>query len=275
MIECSNDQEETNIHPRCEIYIEEKAKIEFWCIKDLMSPSVSSSSTEEKWRILPKIFDYDSKKADFVMAMGTAAFYNDTSYNGCVVMGSKTFLYNPYTKENPNTDKRGSNWDIEHSMCEKLYESIESKKFFNVFFRSFNNKELRPRIETRFLATPLNPAQDRIFLFAYNYIALGVVNITNYDNYSWADHKAVEAIEEKEKILDPIGSMETTHGIIRLKKPDNTPFIFISGIADRLGHFNMEVTPRLYAQNFIAAHNAGVTVMWILPEVIDFLKEIE
>jgi hypothetical protein len=61
-----------------------------------------------------------------------------------------------------------------------------------------------------------------------------------------------------------VGSVETTHGLIRLVVP-SPQFLFVSGIANRLGYFNMEAAPRNYALDFVVAHNAGVTLAWMLP----------
>ena len=61
--------------------------------------------------------------------------------------------------------------------------------------------------------------------------------------------------------------METTHGLIRLTWR-RTPFLFVSGITDRVPLFNEEVAPRKYSQNFVAAHNAGVVIAAILPELV-------
>lgn len=61
--------------------------------------------------------------------------------------------------------------------------------------------------------------------------------------------------------------METTHSVIRLCVP-SPRFLFVSGITNRLGYFNVEVSPRSYAQNFAASHNAGITVAWLLSKTM-------
>jgi hypothetical protein len=92
-----------------------------------------------------------------------------------------------------------------------------------------------------------------------------VVNVTNYDDYAWADREAVEAMRRVDS-RNPVGSVETTHGLIRLQS--SAPSLFISAITDREGRFNAEVGSRAYAQNFACAHNAGVTLAWLLPLLI-------
>jgi hypothetical protein len=94
---------------------------------------------------------------------------------------------------------------------------------------------------------------------------LGVVNITNYDDYVWADARAVEAFKVAASAAQ-IGSIETTHGVIRSVSP--APFLFVSGITDTEGLFDYQVTPRVYAQNFVAAHNAGLALSWLLPTLV-------
>jgi hypothetical protein len=51
----------------------------------------------------------------------------------------------------------------------------------------------------------------------------------------------------------------------------DAPFLFVSAVTDRVGHFNAEVTSRVYAQNFACAHNAGVATAWLLPRIVRFL----
>ncbi|HYS80748.1 MAG TPA: hypothetical protein VEM76_08565, partial [Anaeromyxobacteraceae bacterium] len=67
--------------------------------------------------------------------------------------------------------------------------------------------------------------------------------------------------------LTEVGSIETTHGLIRLQFRDK-PFLFVSGITDSLGAFDHEVGTRPYAQNFVPAHNAGVVVAYLVPELL-------
>lgn len=45
------------------------------------------------------------------------------------------------------------------------------------------------------------------------------------------------------------------------------PFIFISAITDREGHFDEEVTPNAQAQNYTSAYNGGIVAAWLLPKL--------
>jgi hypothetical protein len=229
-----------------------------------MNPKSNKSSTNEKIKILPGLFNWDGRAApDFVAAFGTAGFISQTSYNGCVVVGANSFIHNAYGKGKPNPD---SPWDdsgikrpIEPTLSDKskLFDPREIDAF------------VRFQAEARFLTPPLNPARNLMLIAAHNYTALGVVNVTVYDNYIWADRDAVNAFQAAD-LKKPIGSVETTHSVIRVQS--NAPFIFISGIVDREDSFNMEVMPRAYAQNFVGAHNAGVVAAWLLPRIVNSLK---
>ena len=103
----------------------------------------------------------------------------------------------------------------------------------------------------------------------HSFISLGTVNVTNYEDYAWTDGDTLAAFRQKVGSRKQVGSMETTHGLIRLAS--ESPFLYVSGITDTVGRFDLEVTPRVYAQNFVAAHNAGLAVAWMLPQVVPLL----
>jgi hypothetical protein len=115
---------------------------------------------------------------------------------------------------------------------------------------------------------PMWPAAERTLIAAANYTAVGVVNVTNYDDYAWADAAALNAFRAADA-RSPVGSVETTHGLIRLQS--EAPFLYLSAITDREGRFNIEVGARTYAQNFACAHNAGVALAWLLPSLAKFV----
>ncbi len=241
--------------------VEVEAQVEVWCVQDLMDQhrEVSSSSTAEKIRVLPRIFQ--GEKADMVVAFGTAGFPEQTSYNGCVVVGAHAFLHNPF-RNNPNPK---SPWD--DSLVTRPIRPTIHPDFFNPV-KNYLTDSLRYETESRFIVPPIAPARERIVISAFNYTAVGVVNVTNYDDYAWADHEALAAFEDAET-KNLVGSIETTHSVIRIQS--EAPFVFVSGITDRLGAFNMEVASRAYSQNFACAHNAGVLTAWLIPRIFDFL----
>lgn len=91
------------------------------------------------------------------------------------------------------------------------------------------------------------------------------------DDYIWTDD-LTRARFEREFRQREIGSMESTHGLIHAAWPD-AGFLYVSGLTDRVPLFNQEVTPRVYAQNFACAHNAGVAVAFLLPALFDLHRQ--
>jgi hypothetical protein len=238
---------------------ERRSLIEIWCIQDLMNPFLSFSNTAEKARVLPTIFGY-GKEPDFVIAFGTAGFPDaERSYNGEVVSGSRVFIHNPYQDE-PNP---ASNWH-DPSKMDRIIESAAGAKFL-----------VQLGISSRFLDTvaaemipaPNVPAMTLELLERPEYTAVSEVNIVDPNDYGKFDAQSVSLARAAGG--DPVGSVETTHGVIRVQS--EAPFIFLSGITDRLGHFNDDVTiKRPYKQNFVAAHNAGIVGAWLIPEICAF-----
>lgn len=88
-----------------------------------------------------------------------------------------------------------------------------------------------------------------------------------FELFAWADPRAVSSFK-RHSDGSPVGSLETTHAVIRLAS--DAPFLFVSGIANRVGRFNEETAIRSYAQNFVAAHNAGIVVAWMVPQLLRF-----
>jgi hypothetical protein len=255
--------------------VEAVTEVEVWCLQDWMAPPpVSSSSSFEKIRVLPQMFNWtmdDGAKApppDFVVAFGTAGFPTiESSYNGCVVIGANTYIFNPL-RDSPNP---ASPWD--DSKVKRPILPTFSKTFFTN--TSILDDALRAQVEARMIAPPMKPAEHEILIAAYNYTAVGAVNITNYDDYAWADPKAIEEFKAADP-KNPVGSIETTHALIRIQS--DAQFMFVSGITDRegaLSAFNMEVSTRVYSQNFAAAHNAGVVTAWLMPRIAHFVATSE
>jgi hypothetical protein len=227
--------------------------LEFWCIQDLMDAAVSSSSSAEKARVLPYVASA-GPAPDLVIAFGTAASPWTDSCNGCVVLGANLFVHDPFAASpNPRSDWTDSRFD-------QLVAAPPPPALSAVA------GDLRPAIESRLLRVPLNPAREAVVISGASYVGLSSVNVTNYADYSWVDPQGLAAIRNAE-IKQPVGSVETTHGVIRLVVPSRD-FFFISGITDRSGFFDMEVAPRDYAQNFVAAHNAGIAAAWMMPLLI-------
>ena len=95
-------------------------------------------------------------------------------------------------------------------------------------------------------------------------------------DYDTSDQKELEAIQAQGLKLK-LGSVETTHGVIRLQS--DAPFVFISGITDRINHFREDVNgvdlkgrTKTEAQNFTASFNIGVCLSWLILKLLVFIK---
>lgn len=225
---------------------------ELWCIQDLMDPAVSSSSSQEKARVLPLALAAGPVPS-LVIALGTAAHTGDYSYNGCVVAGCQVFVHNPYAKK-PNS---ASNW-----VDPRFEQLVASPIPVGI---SWLDQDLRPAVEVHMLKPPLNPANVPTLIVSADFVALGSVNVTDYSQYVWVDPEAQEQLLAA-GVRQAVGSVETTHGLIRLIC--GSPFMFLSGIANRSGAIAAEVAPRDYAQNFVAAHNAAMALTWLLGRLL-------
>src|SRR6266853_169097 len=237
------------------IFTLSNSSVEVWCISDLLGHlpdrPEDQSSSERKIEQLPNIFV--GQKPNLVVAIGTAAFPSDTSENGNVIIGTEIFMHNGDPK-NP-----ASHWDSDS--FDKVIPSGLGEPTFTAI------TSIEPAALVRFLTPPLNAAAKAELLAGYDYVALGTVNVTDPKKYAQADQATFDAYKAND---DPAlaKSLETTHGLVRVQS--EAPFIFVSGIANRVGHFNDEVNPRQYAQNTTVAHNAGVVLAWMIPKINDF-----
>jgi hypothetical protein len=231
-----------------------EATVEVWCLEELMNPAENPSSAAEKARVLPAAFA-SGAAPDLVIAFGTAGSREELRINGCVVVGRRVFIHDPYASQ---TDRR------EMWTPPRVDTVIESGLPASVF--QDISPESQHSAEARFLSPPVAPAKPLLLLAGNGFISIGHVNCTNYDDYAWAPYCAVESFNNNASRLGEIGSIESTHGLIRLAS--DAPFLYVSGIAARVRSFNIQVTPRVYAQNTVAAHNAAVALAWLLPGVI-------
>jgi hypothetical protein len=229
------------------------ASVELWCLEELMNAAESSSSSLEKARVLSGALSY-GPTPDLVIAFGTAGSREGVSANGSVVVGRRVFIHDPRA----GAPDRTGMWTPPQP--DQLVESTLPARVLAQL-----DEQSRYAAETRFLDCPVAPADPPTVLVGNGFASLGVVNITNYDDYVWADSQAVDAFNAA-GLAAQIGSIETTHGVIR--SASQAPFLFVSGITDTEGLFDYQVTPRVYAQNTAAAHNAGVAISWLLPSLV-------
>ncbi|HVP42545.1 MAG TPA: hypothetical protein VMS96_03895 [Terriglobales bacterium] len=243
--------ENKNPSPRA-VFTYRTFKAEVWCISDLLEhldPALQSSS-EQKAKYLPRIFSYGASP-DLVFAVGTAEFPEAAvSENGNVVIGSKVFMVDGH----PEGSNPLSKW------TDGPFEQVIDSSLPRAFFSQLVAFDV-PAAANRFLAVPLAPASAAWVVADYINVALGAVNVTDYSEYGIIDPLTAKIFWSKPRD-GKAGSIETTHGIIRVQC--ESPFLFVSGIVDRFGYFDQDVNPRSHAQNTAAAHNAGVVVSWLL-----------
>ncbi|MBD0372730.1 MAG: hypothetical protein ICV60_17935 [Pyrinomonadaceae bacterium] len=234
------------------VFLLTQCSVAVWCISDLLEhledKTKFQSSSQRKAEQMPKIF---AAAPEMVIAVGTAGFPSEESLNGCVTVGSQIFMHNFH----PNGQNPDSDWS--DAKFDQVLPSALSEAAFNAM------TALDAAVTSRFVQPPNLPAKP-VVQSSYKGVALGTVNVTDYAEYQKADEATVKAFEQSGS-SDAAMSVETTHGVIRSQS--EAPFIFISAITDRVGHFDTEVGPNEYAQNFAAAHNAGVVLAAMLPKI--------
>ncbi|MDE5422485.1 hypothetical protein L3073_09735 [Ancylomarina sp. DW003] len=242
--------------------------IEVWCISDLMNgcaPDLQSSS-EEKMKYLPIIYNYDKEKEiELVIAVGTASSgpaitadsqFKTDNINGSVVVGSKVFMHNG-GDEDSKSKYQCDCWD--EILISSKTDFIDELK--NIDFNVYNQLMLCP---------PTNPAPNgqKVYIDK-DFIALGDVNVTDYAKYAEKDKQTGAAFTVSYPTNQNAVSLETTHCLIYKAAKDhlngqNPPFMFVSGEVDRFTQFAIDVDPKAYAQNVSGAHNAGVVIAKII-----------
>jgi hypothetical protein len=230
---------------------------EIWCISDLLEhlPDVPKfqSSSEVKMKYLQRIIAAAKEAPALVVAFGTAGYPDNTTQNGSVVVGTNVFMFNAH----PNGENPDSNW------MTGPFETVIGSTIDPALFNALTVVETSPvpTVLGRFIVEPLNPAPSNMLLARHDYVAVGAVNVTDYSEYAKTDEASLKAFVTRNNV-SLARSLETTHGLIR--QQSDAPFVFVSGITDRVGHFSEEVAPRTYAQNIVAAHNGGIVVAWML-----------
>jgi hypothetical protein len=229
--------------------------VEVWCIEDLLPAGLDPRSSAAKARVLPALLRGNS--IALVVSLGTAASVTLESQNGSVVIGTNAFMHDPHVEHST------SHWNPPH-LDALVTSAIDAASFRNVI----GSEAELTAVDQFFLPAPLAPALRARVFADRAFVALADINVTRSDDYALADPTVVRAYRRSGENA-PIGSLETTHAVIRACT--NAPFFFISGITNRVGAFDAEVAPRFDAQNFVASYNAGVTVAALAQRILYYL----
>jgi hypothetical protein len=174
-------------------------EIKVWCVQDFMSkaPGISSSSSEEKYKVLPPLIA--AENSELVIAMGTAGYNGGQSYAGCIIVGSRFFVHdgNP---DNP----------LSHMVSDQFEKMLPANANPSLFQNIFNPK-FKLKVEPKMLKPPVNPAAHITCLGSPYYTAIGSVNVTDYGQYAWVDAEALQKFRDVELSL-PVGSMKLRMG---------------------------------------------------------------
>ena len=235
------------------------AVVEVWCLEELMNPAENLLSAAENARVLPAAVAWGTPP-DLVIAFGTAGSRPGVQINGCVVVGRRVYIHDAYKAEVDRT-----------KMWTPPKEDRVIESDFPVSVLQGISSESKHSAEARFIPPPIAPANPLLLMVGNGFISIGHVNCTNYDDYAWSPQCAIESFNDNASGSGEIGSVESTHGLIRLIS--EAPFLYVSGIVDPVGLFNIQVTPRVYAQNTVASHNAAIAIAWLLPDLIAALPE--
>ena len=199
--------------------------VEVWCIEDLLPPGAGVRSSAAIARVLPAVVGGNSMA--LVVAVGTAASVTVKPQNGSVVIGSNTFMHDPHVANS------SSHWNPPHPDV-LVPSAIDTATFRNIVGSEADLTAIDPYL----LPAPLAPAlRARVFADP-TFVALADINVTRSEDDALADPAVVRAYRRLGSRA-PIGSLDTTHAVIRACT--SAPFFFISGITNRIGAFDAEV----------------------------------
>ncbi|MHB9130488.1 MAG: hypothetical protein ACYDBB_05265 [Armatimonadota bacterium] len=231
-----------------------KITIEVWCIEDYFpNGAPNTSDTKQKEGFLAQIIKWSQTPIDLVIAFGTAASRDGLACNGSVVIGRRIFINTPVPP--PGHSALQSDWSPSNQgfTAGTVIDSnlpVEQFAAFNTAFSAGN----RASAELGFLSAPVEPASPPMVMMSNDFISLGTVNIVDGGDYVWADAQTVNTYNEMASIdkalIGQIGSIETTHGVIRCLC-NNAPFIYVSGIVNIFQMFSYKALRRDYTQNFV------------------------
>jgi hypothetical protein len=248
-------QRTSGIRGRRGIFESANGTVEIWCIEDLLPTGSDPRSSAAKARVLPAIVGGNT--IALVGAFGTAASVTPETQNGNVIIGTNTFLHDPHLAEG------NSHWKPPKPDA-LVTSTLDAATFRNVIGSTGDRTVIQPLL----LTAPLAGAQRPVVIADRAFVALSDVNVTHVADYARAGPAALQAYH-RSGVTAPIGSLDTTHALIRAYT--SAPFFFVSGITNRVGAFEDEVTPRFDSQTFVASYNAGVAVAAMALRILYFL----
>ena len=247
----------------------EKHTISEYCINNFFDDEKTSSNSEKKHELLMDLFSKlgTDNLPDYIISVSTSEStkyledvslgnikMEEKSVNGCVFMGNKFYAKDCRDLDDP---PRQSNLGV--------IPYLESKKIFIGFNECVTTNQ--SKLTEGMVKLPNKPAKKLECIADPNNTSLGVVNITNYKRYPFADEATSDAfdkynMDEKSGRLKPVG-IETTHAVVRMAAnlQHNIPVLFVSPIVDRYLCFKKDVDDDNWGeQNHKGSYNAGVVV---------------
>lgn len=248
--------------PRAKFYLSDQegryVEAAVWCIEDLMSAQANSSSSEEKYRVLPPLIkEYNP---DLVISVSTANYpipesNPGCSTNGCVFIGGTFFLHDGHPG-NPESN-------LQSEYVGKLLRPNVNPAVFGLV-----RPETFATTQQKFVTPPNAPATGGfVCKAAPNYSAVSSINVTDYTEYTRVDEEALRHFEQVAPPEYQLQSIETTHGVVKIST--DKPILFVSPVTDRLGHFDDDVTD---TQNYVCAFNGGLALGQLLCELTKYVK---
>lgn len=268
--------------------------IEYYCLERDMAwkPGESSSNSELKYRYLLD-FLKGKETPDFILSVSTCESTYEgqggatkdgdpsRSANGCVYVGGRFFLADCRAINKGVPPEKMSNLDIGDSTTEDTtYYPLQNRA--ENLLADLNEEPLVRQINCLLNTTPIvpqSPAGQLRYSAGVDKCCLGVVNITNYEQYPIADGFAYGLFYKeaaKAKGFDfgiPVG-IETTHGVVRMAAGNvysaDIPVIFVSPITDRFVRFDVDVTSteketeKTKKQNYVCSYKGGVALGCIM-----------
>jgi hypothetical protein len=258
--------------PRCRITTQAQtsnatATVEIWCLDDLMDRKINHGDSKDKQTAMDAIKYYKpfgpsggvAPPPDGVVAFGTAAFPDIVPYDGCATVGGTIYV------RDASADGTGTHSDWSWDRMNTLVPTNKLEKFFKSFPA---DSPTVLTINSQMLTVPVNPSSKPRLILAADGVAVSSVNIPSGTPYALVDQKTVAAAQQAG--ATNVTSVETTHGVIRAQWSIDTPFLYVTAICNRIGHFPDEAQGN-YPQEFAAVHNAGIALNHVLPYLVEAL----